>query len=251
MIESDMFQVEALDKVFVGPDGPTVVFEDLTLNVPSAEFLAIVGPSGCGKTTLLRLLAGLETAPRGRLLFEGRPINGPPQRVGYLPQSYDLFPWKTVSGNIAVGLLQSRLSKPERDKRIAVLITQIDLNGFELALPKQLSGGMRQRVALARTLATPPEALLLDEPFGALDAQTRSTLGQFVRQIFEARTVRSVVLVTHDLDEAVKIADRIVVLSRRPARIVHESMTRKRDQSAPADDVLIAESRRLISQWAV
>jgi NitT/TauT family transport system ATP-binding protein len=244
MSSEHMFHAQELDKAFIGPEGAIPVFRNLNLAIGQREFLAVVGSSGCGKSTLLRMLAGLEDPNRGKLLFKNEAICGPARGIGYLPQTYDLFPWKTVYENIALGLAQCRLSKEQEAVRVGDLIAQIKLIGFEKALPKQLSGGMRQRVALARTLASRPAALLLDEPFGALDAQTREILNNLVRRAFDDGSVSTVVLVTHDLEEAVRNADRVLVLSRAPTRITFSSATLRGDTSAPADDVLLAECRR-------
>ena len=244
MSPDHIFQAQGVDKSFTGPNGLIPVFRDLTLTIPGREFVAIVGPSGCGKSTLLRMLAGLECPDHGRILFKNDDIRAPARGVGYLPQTYDLFPWKTVSENIAIGLVQSHFTKQQRAVRVADLITQISLSGFENALPKQLSGGMRQRVALARTLASFPAVLLLDEPFGALDAQTREILNELVRRVFEEGVISTVVLVTHDLEEAVRNANHLLVLSRAPTQIVFSSSTQRGDRSAPPDDVLLRECRR-------
>lgn len=240
-----MFSAQQLGKSYPGAEGPISVFDDLSMTIRRGEFVAIVGSSGCGKSTLLRLLAGLENADRGKLRFANEDIRGPARGIGYLPQTYDLFPWKTVSENIAIGLAQHRLTREQRTARIAQLIAEIRLTGFEHALPKQLSGGMRQRVALARTLVSSPAALLLDEPFGALDPQTREILNLLVRSAFEGGAISTVVLVTHDLDEAVRNADRLFVLSpRMPTQITFSSATARVDPSAPADDVLLGECRK-------
>jgi ABC-type nitrate/sulfonate/bicarbonate transport system ATPase subunit len=244
MSRGDIFHAEGVHKGYIGSDGPVQVFNDFALAIPEREYIAIVGSSGCGKSTLLRMLAGLERPDRGRLLFKGSDVDGPARGVGYLPQTYDLFPWKTVTENIQVALAQSRLKKEQRRALVTNLIGQIRLSGFENAFPKQLSGGMRQRAALARTLACSPAALLLDEPFGALDAQTRQILSQFVRRVFEDGTVSTVVLVTHDLEEAIRNANRVLVLSRLPTRIIFSSTTLRADRSAPPDDVLLGECRK-------
>jgi NitT/TauT family transport system ATP-binding protein len=238
-----MFYAQGVDKTYAGPEGLIPVFRDLNLSISQREFVAVVGSSGCGKSTLLRMLAGLEYPDRGKLRFKDADICGPARGIGYLPQGYDLFPWKTVAENIEIGLAQCHYTKQKRAARVAELIAQINLSGFEHALPKHLSGGMRQRVALARTLASFPAVLLLDEPFGALDAQTREILNKLVRRVYEDGVVVTVILVTHDLEEAVRNANRLLVLSHAPTQIIFSSATQRADRSAPSNDVLVGECR--------
>ncbi len=184
------------------------------------EFFAVVGPSGCGKSTLLEILAGLAEASEGRVEFEGRPIGaGVPDGVGVVFQEDAAFPWLTVADNIAFGLQQLGLSAAERQRRVAEAIETMGLDGFATSYPAQLSGGMRQRVCIARTLVTQPRLILLDEPFGALDQQTRLIMGEELLRLWR-RTGATVLLITHALDEAAMLADRIGVMSARPGRIL-------------------------------
>jgi NitT/TauT family transport system ATP-binding protein len=197
---------------------PLLALDGISLEVREREFLAILGPSGCGKSTLLYLLGGFLPIEAGEILVEGRPIAGPGRDRGIVFQSFALYPWKTVRQNVLYGLEKQHLPRPERERRAQELIELVHLNGFENSYPAQLSGGMKQRVAIARTLATDPEILLMDEPFGALDAQTRALMHEELLAIMR-RTPKTVLFVTHDVREAVSLADRVAVMSARPGRI--------------------------------
>ena len=231
-----------------GPQpAPKLAFQGITLDYPGlrvldgidltlgdGEFLAIVGPSGCGKSTLLRLAAGLQAPTQGRVMLDGTPVSGPPAGVGFMFQRDTLMPWADVLRNIEVGLVLGGTPKPERPARLAELLALVGLSDFARHRPAQLSGGMRQRVALARLLAYAPDLYLLDEPFGALDAQTKIAMGRELLRIWEQRR-RSMVFVTHDIEEAVSLADRVVVLQPRPGRVrsVHAiDLPRPRDPRA-------------------
>ena len=205
--------VEAVQKNFPGVRGgpPTQALEKTDLTVDDNDFITILGPSGCGKSTLLRIVAGLEQPSTGRVLLDGAPVSRPGPDRGMVFQSYTLFPWLTVRENIRFGAL----STPE----IAdALIGKVGLRGFENHYPKMLSGGMQQRTALARALANDPKILLLDEPFGALDNQTRALMQELLLGIWEADR-KTVLFVTHDIDEAIFMANRVAVMSARPGRI--------------------------------
>ena len=205
--------VEAVQKNFPGVRGgpPTQALEKIDLTVDDNDFITILGPSGCGKSTLLRIVAGLEQPSTGRVLLDGAPVSRPGPDRGMVFQSYTLFPWLTVRENIRFGALAT----PE----IAdALIGKVGLRGFENHYPKMLSGGMQQRTALARALANDPKILLLDEPFGALDNQTRALMQELLLGIWEADR-KTVLFVTHDIDEAIFMANRIAVMSARPGRI--------------------------------
>jgi NitT/TauT family transport system ATP-binding protein len=194
----------------------TPVLENITLDIPAGQFVSILGPSGCGKSTLLRVLSGLVPASSGRVQIDGATIMEPPPQVGFMFQRDTLLPWANVEDNIHIG---AELSGKKVDRAaIATLIMFLGLAGFEKHLPHQLSGGMRQRVALGRLLAYEPELYLMDEPFGALDAQTKSLMGRELLRIWAAYR-RSVVFVTHDIEEAVMLSDRVIVLSSRPGLI--------------------------------
>jgi NitT/TauT family transport system ATP-binding protein/sulfonate transport system ATP-binding protein len=205
--------IESLSRVFPGvQDGPPTQALDRTdLSVQDNDFICILGPSGCGKSTLLRIVAGLDTPSTGRVLLDGQRVERPGPDRGMVFQSYTLFPWLTVHQNILFGTR----STPDRASR---LIGQVGLQGFENHFPKMLSGGMQQRTALARALANDPKILLLDEPFGALDNQTRALMQELLLSIWEADR-KTVLFVTHDIDEAIFMANRVAVLSARPGRI--------------------------------
>jgi sulfonate transport system ATP-binding protein len=210
--------VEALSHAFE-IDGRTVpVLTDVTLDVAEREFLAIVGPSGCGKSTLLNLVSGLFPPVAGRVDVDGAPVRGINPRIGYMFARDALLPWRTSLGNVAFGLELAGASVSAREARARELLHVTGLAGFEGSYPSQLSQGMRQRVSLARTLATGPDLLLMDEPFGALDAQTRLVLEEEFLRLWE-RQRTTVIFVTHDLVEAIAMADRVAVFSARPGRI--------------------------------
>jgi NitT/TauT family transport system ATP-binding protein len=199
--------------------GRTVLaLADVSLEVRPREFLALLGPSGCGKSTLLYLIGGFLPTEAGRILVEGKPVSAPGPDRGIVFQHFALFPWKTVRANVLYGLERQRLPRAERARRAQAFIDLVGLNGFEESYPSQLSGGMKQRAAIARTLAVDPSILLMDEPFGALDAQTRALMQTELLGIWR-RTPKTVIFVTHDVQEAVYLADRVAVMSARPGRI--------------------------------
>jgi NitT/TauT family transport system ATP-binding protein len=199
--------------------GRTVLaLADVSLEVRPREFLALLGPSGCGKSTLLYLIGGFLPTEAGRIVVEGKPVSAPGPDRGIVFQHFALFPWKTVRANVLYGLERQRLPRVERARRAQAFIDLVGLNGFEESYPSQLSGGMKQRTALARTLAFDPSILLMDEPFGALDAQTRALMQTELLGIWQ-RTPKTVIFVTHDVQEAVYLADRVAVMSARPGRI--------------------------------
>lgn len=200
---------------FAGSAVPVVALEGITLTVAPGEFVALVGPSGCGKSTLLRILAGLDTAYTGDVRADDLPVRGPDLARGIVFQEPRLFPWQTLAENVGFGLQTPR---PARAARVAELIALVGLTGFEGTYPHEVSGGMAQRAAIARALAPAPEALLLDEPFGALDAFTRIHLQDALGAIWAANRTTAL-LVTHDIDEAVALSQRVVVMTPRPGRI--------------------------------
>ena len=202
-------------------EGETTVLEDFSLKVQPGEFVALLGPSGCGKSTVLSLAAGLIAPDEGRVLLHGEPITAPYKRMGYMLQRDHLFEWLTVRQNALVGVRVRQKPTQQHRDRIEQLMHSCGLADFADALPAQLSGGMRQRAALVRTLAVDPEFLLLDEPFSALDAQTRIRLADEVKAALSGED-RATVLVTHDVAEAVSMADRVIVLTKRPAHILSE-----------------------------
>ncbi|HXZ02265.1 MAG TPA: ABC transporter ATP-binding protein [Stellaceae bacterium] len=197
---------------------PVLALERVSLEVREREFLALLGPSGCGKSTLLYLLGGFLPIEVGGITVAGKPIAGPGSDRGIVFQNFALYPWKTVRQNILYGLEKQKRPRAERERRARELIELVHLRGFENSYPAQLSGGMKQRVAIARTLAVDPAILLMDEPFGALDAQTRALMHEELLAII-GRTPKTVVFVTHDVREAVYLADRVAVMSARPGRI--------------------------------
>jgi NitT/TauT family transport system ATP-binding protein len=211
--------IKGVNHLYRPPSGrPVLALEDVSLEVRSREFLALLGPSGCGKSTLLYLIGGFLPTERGRILLDGEPIRGPGPDRGIVFQHFALFPWKTVRANVLYGLEKMRLPRAERERRAQRFIDLVGLSGFEDNYPSQLSGGMKQRTAIARTLAIDPKILLMDEPFGALDAQTRHLMQGELLGIWR-RSPKTVIFVTHDVQEAVYLADRVAVMTARPGRI--------------------------------
>jgi NitT/TauT family transport system ATP-binding protein len=212
---------------------------DVSFEVSAGEFVCIVGPSGCGKTTLFRTIAGLETPSSGEVRLEGTPVTGPETDRGMVFQEYGLFPWRTVRENVAFGLEQQAVPDDERERRVSGLISLVGLDGFGDAYPKELSGGMKQRVGIARALAVDPEILLMDEPFGSVDAQTREMLHEELIDVWN-ETGKTVLFVTHDVPEAVTLADRVVVMAADPGR-VRESVEIDVDRPRERTDAAFAE----------
>ncbi len=210
--------IKNLRKVFPKQDGEMVAIDDFSLEVKEGEFVCVLGPSGCGKTTLLRMIAGLEIPTSGNLLLNDVPVEGPGSDRGMVFQEFALFPWRSVRKNIEFGLEVKKVPPAERDRISKKFIDLVGLSGFENYHPNQLSGGMKQRVGIARALANEPTILLMDEPFGALDAQTRNQMQKELLRIWQ-ETQKTVIFITHSVDEAVYLADRIVVLTTRPSKI--------------------------------
>ena len=208
-----------LSKTFTQGPREVPAVSGVSFDVRDQEFVAIVGPSGCGKSTILNMIGALVPPSIGEVLVDGQPVAGqPPPQIGYVFQKDTVFPWRTVERNIALGLEYCGLSAEERARRVREAITLAGLEGFEEAFPATLSGGMRQRVALMRSLIVEPEILLMDEPFGALDTHTKLNLHAELLALWEAKQ-QTVVFVTHDLSEAITLADRVVVMTRRPGRV--------------------------------
>jgi NitT/TauT family transport system ATP-binding protein len=225
-----------------------VAIDRFSLNIRAGEFVSIVGPSGCGKSTLLDIIAGLARASDGSILIDGKEVKGPALDRGIVMQGYALFPWRTVKRNVEFGLEIKGVPKAERDGTSQKYIELVNLSGFEEHYPHELSGGMKQRVAIARALAYDPEVLLMDEPFAAVDAQTRETLQDELMRIWE-KTQKTIIFVTHSIDEAVLLADRVVVMSPNPGRIkaiVDISLKRPRTSEEMRISPEFAQTRRTI-----
>ncbi len=211
--------IDGVSHMYRPPRGREVLaLDDVSLTIAPREFVALLGPSGCGKSTLLYLIGGFLPVERGAIKVEGEPVQGPGPDRGIVFQHFALFPWKTVRANVLYGLERQGMPKAEREKRAMDFIELVGLGGFEDSYPSQLSGGMKQRTAIARTLAFDPSILLMDEPFGALDAQTRGLMQGELLRIWQ-RTRKTVIFVTHDVQEAVYLAERVAVMSARPGRI--------------------------------
>ena len=228
-------------------DGAVVAFRQLTLSIRRQEILCIVGPSGCGKTTLLRCIAGLTDTSDGELLVGGKPVAGPPDGVAMVFQHFGLLPWKTVHDNAAFGLAMTRAPAARIKERVTHYLELVGLTGFEHHYPYQLSGGMQQRVGLVRALAINPSILLMDEPFAALDAQTREILQEELLLLMQRPDERkTMVFITHSIDEAILLGDRVAVMTARPGRIkeiIDMPFGRQRDSEAVRADPRFAELR--------
>jgi NitT/TauT family transport system ATP-binding protein len=208
---------------YQSPNGEVEALRDISFGMQDGEFVSIVGPSGCGKSTLLALIAGLVGPTAGTILLDGEPVTAPSPKIGFMPQRDQLFEWRTIWSNVLLGLDIRRENTPARQGHVRELLERYGLSEFSQKLPSQLSGGMRQRCALIRTLATGPRILLLDEPFSALDYQTRLSVSADIYRIIRQEQ-KTALLVTHDISEAISMSDRVLVLSQRPAviRAVHE-----------------------------
>ncbi|MGB7537791.1 MAG: ABC transporter ATP-binding protein [Anaerolineales bacterium] len=217
-MNTPILQAENLTAEFTGAETELRALGEVSFSIAREEFVCVVGPSGCGKSTLLRLLGGLLRPTAGQVLFEGRALAGPSPRIGFMFQRSNLMPWRSVEKNIRLPLELD--GTPEAEARVVVkdLVALAGLSGFERSLPRELSGGMAQRVALARALAHDPEVLLLDEPFGALDAMTRDRMGAELMRIAQVRR-KTIVMVTHSIPEAILMADRVLVLTSRPGKL--------------------------------
>lgn len=231
-----VLEAQNVEKSFTTAKGAVVnALADVTLNVSENDFVCIVGPSGCGKSTFLRIVAGLENASSGSLSYQGEPIKKPRREIGMVFQEYSLLPWRTVASNVALGLEFAHKGRQERARAAAEYLELVNLASFAQSMPYELSGGMRQRVAIARALANQPDLLLMDEPFGALDAHTRILLQRELLRIWQKQRT-TILFVTHSVDEAVYLADRVVVMSARPGRIkeiIQIGLERPRDRADP------------------
>ncbi|HIK09914.1 MAG TPA: ABC transporter ATP-binding protein [Oscillatoriaceae cyanobacterium M33_DOE_052] len=237
-------EVKGLFKAFQA----MMVLQNINLQVHENEFACIVGASGCGKSTLLNIIAGLASPTSGQVLMDGEAVKGPGPDRGMVFQSYSLFPWLTVADNVGFGLQFSHLSKSEQKYRIDDYLEVVGLKEFAKAYPKELSGGMKQRVAIARALANQPEVLLMDEPFGALDAQTKEQMQQFLLNLWQ-KTQTTILMITHDVEEAIFLAQRIYVMSARPGRIREEipiDLAARRDVETKLSPDFIGLKRKVI-----
>ncbi len=252
MPQAGTIDIQNLNKQYDVKGKALKVLDNISLSIKPGELISIVGSSGCGKSTLLRLSIGLEAGYEGEILLDGQRIQGTSLNRGIVFQEHRLFPWLTVEQNVGLGLLNAPGTQAAKDKSVQEHISLVGLKGFEKAYPYQLSGGMSQRVAIARALVNRPEVLLLDEPFGALDALTRTRLQQELQRIWQAEGITAI-LVTHDVEEAVYLGDRVVIMQPRPGRIqriVDVPLARPRDRIAAdfvaiKDDVLSAFSHEI------
>src|SRR4051794_25364153 len=243
-----ILSVRDLRKQFVGDGGElSTVFDDVSLDIHRREFICVIGPSGCGKSTFIRILAGLDQASGGEVLLDGHAVTGPGPDRGMVFQGYTLFPWRTVKKNVMFGLEMRGRDHTTAEAEARQWLDMVGLSKFENAYPHELSGGMKQRVAIARALANEPRILLMDEPFGALDAQTRCQMQSYLLQIWKKVDV-TILFITHDLEEAAYLADRIVVMGANPGRVVEfirNPMPRPRTPAQLLGPEFLALKRRL------
>jgi len=240
-------EVKRLNKYFDSPKGRITALKDINFKAHRREFVCVIGPSGCGKSTLIRILAGLESASSGSVLLNGNEVKGPGPDRGMVFQGYTLFPWLSVKRNVMFGLLQAGRSKSVAEEQAFQWIDIVGLSKFADSYPHQLSGGMKQRVAIARALANQPKILLMDEPFGALDPQTRCKMQSHLMEIWRNIDI-TVVFITHDLDEAIYLADRILVLKAHPGEVeelIEVPVPQPRDASQLLSEEFLATKRRL------
>lgn len=247
----DCITLKNVKKDFITGKGDKVAaLGNVNLSVPESEFVCILGPSGCGKSTLLRIIAGLESATEGEVIYRGKPITGAHKEIGMVFQNYSLMPWLNVRDNIALGLGFAGIGKKERLERAEYYMEMIHMQEFAKAFPYELSGGMQQRVAIARALANDPDVLLMDEPFGALDAYTRIVLQQELLSIWEKHK-KTILFVTHSVDEAIYLADRVIFMAPKPSRIEKEfliDMPRIRQRNNPRYGELTEEMLALFEK---
>lgn len=236
-----------VNKTYQVRNTETVALQDINISIDNNEFTTIVGPSGCGKSTLLRMIAGLDTPTSGKIIINGLEITGPGADRGMVFQTYTLFPWLTVEQNIKFGLKLKKLPEQQIKEIVDRYLELIGLTNFRHSYPKELSGGMKQRVAIARALANSPEVLLMDEPFGALDPQTKSAMQELLLKIWRTEKT-TVIFITHDIEEAIFLSQRVYVMSARPGRVEEEvyiSLSRNRTQEIKDSDPFIDIKRRI------
>jgi NitT/TauT family transport system ATP-binding protein len=242
-----VLQVQGVQRVFQGEDGPVTALENISFDVHRREILCLIGPSGCGKSTMGRIIAGLDQPTAGQVLVDGRPVRGPSSERGMVFQGYTLFPWRTVLENVMFGLELAGRGKSAAEEEARPWVDMVGLHRFVNAYPHQLSGGMKQRVAIARALVNRPRILIMDEPFGALDAQTRAEMQAHLIEIWRNVDV-TIVFVTHDLDEAVFLGDRVLVMGSCPGRVletVENHVPRPRELAHMESEVFLSTKRRL------
>lgn len=239
--------IDGLGRVFDGSDGPVTALRGVDFDVHRREFISVIGPSGCGKSTLIRIVAGLETPTSGTISIDGTPVDGPGADRGMVFQGYTLFPWLSVKKNVMFGPKMKGMRKAVAERKALEWLDLVGLADFANHYPTQLSGGMKQRVAIARALANEPRILLMDEPFGALDAQTRASMQAHLLRIWESVDV-TILFITHDLDEAIYLSDRVVVLGANPGRvleIIEVPVARSRSPEQFLSGHFLATKRRL------
>lgn len=249
MQETIKLQVQNLSKTYRSDGHEVVAIDEINLEIRNKEFATILGPSGCGKSTLLRIVAGLVKPTRGVVRLDGSAIGGPGRDRGMVFQSYTLFPWLTVQENIQFGLEVSGMPRAAQEQVAREFVEKVGLRGFERAYPKALSGGMKQRVAIARALANNPAILLLDEPFGALDAQTRSLMQELLTSVWE-ELHKTILFVTHDVEEAIFLSDRVFIMTARPGRIKAEidiPLERPRSYELKASETFLRLKKRALT----
>ncbi len=250
-----LLELKHVSKSFAHAKGTLQVLGDINFTVEDGEFIAIVGPSGCGKSTLLRIINGIVPLSSGQVLYRGRQVDGINLECALVFQSFALLPWLSVKDNVELGLEARGLPLEQREKRAGVYIDKVGLDGFEEAYPRELSGGMKQRVGFARALAVEPKVLLMDEPFSALDALTAITLREELLDIWQSpdMPVKNIVLVTHIIEEAIELADRIIVLGSGPGRVVADlrvELPRPRDRRTEVFNTLTDKVFSLIEERA-
>ncbi|WP_243298675.1 ABC transporter ATP-binding protein [Bacillus litorisediminis] len=240
--------IDQVGKVFSTKSGDVVALNQTSFTVEEGEFVTILGPSGCGKSTILRVVAGLEEPTSGKVLVDGKEVKGPGPDRGMVFQTYSLYPWLTVDENISFGLKLKGVSKKEQQEVAQHYLNMIGLSGFEKHYPIQLSGGMKQRVAIARALANDPEILLMDEPFGALDAQTRSIMQEILLKVWE-ESKKTILFITHDVEESIFLGDSVYVMTARPGRLkanIKVPLPRPRDYQSKASPEFAALKAELL-----
>ena len=240
-------KINGLDKYYQDEDGePIQALKDIDLEIQDGEFVCIVGPSGCGKSTLLEIVAGLLGATSGEILLDDVPVNGTSRDIGVVFQDASLYPWKTIKKNIAFGMNISGIPKKEQEERVKKYVSMMNLSGFENKYPSQLSGGMKQRAGIARTLVMNPKVILMDEPFSAVDHLTRCTLQEELIKIRQEEK-KTVLFVTHDINEAVYLADRVILLSPRPSSIQEEYVISLPHPRKRSDEYLVQKAAQIVA----